>query len=160
MDNKNKNRILVIDDDKEVADLIIVYLLKQGYRVVAAHTAKEGIEKFGDGDFDLVILDLNLPDANGIEVLDYIKQKVRETVVLIITGHGTSEASISSVKAGAYDFIQKPIDLQSLEVIISRALEKQGLTKQVGAFKGLLVAMILSVPIWLFVGYILSRLLS
>ncbi len=152
-------RILVIDDDQQLADMLVEFLVKQGYQAFAAYNGREGMVQFEQGDFQLVILDLKLPDMDGLEVLESIKAVDSRAVVLIITGYGTIESSVTAVKKGAYDFIPKPINLESLEQIISRALEKHTLFKQLGIFRGLTLALIISVPVWLILGIILAKIL-
>ncbi len=152
-------RILVIDDDQHLADMLLEFLVKQGYQAFAAYNGREGLVQFEQGDFQLVILDLKLPDMDGMEVLESIKAIDSRAVVLIITGYGTIESSVAAVKKGAYDFIPKPINLEALELIISRALEKHTLFKQLGIFRGLTLALIISVPVWLILGIILATIL-
>ncbi len=152
-------RILVIDDDQHLADMLLEFLVKQGYQTFAAYNGREGLVQFEQGDFQLVILDLKLPDMDGLEVLASIKALDSRAVVLIITGYGTIESSVTAVKKGAYDFIPKPINLEALELVISRALEKHTLFKQLGIFRGLTLALIISVPVWLILGIILAKIL-
>jgi DNA-binding NtrC family response regulator len=152
-------RILVVDDDQPLADMLVEFLAKLGYQATAAYNGREGLAQFERGYFQLVILDLKLPDMDGMEVLEAIKAEDSRSVVLIITGYGTIESSVTAVKKGAYDFIPKPINLESLELIIHRALEKHTLFKQLGIFRGLTLALIISVPVWLILGIILAKLL-
>jgi DNA-binding NtrC family response regulator len=152
-------RVLVVDDDQQLADMLVEFLVKQGYQATAAYGGREGLTQFEQGDFQLVILDLKLPDMDGLEVLEAVKAVDSRAVVLIITGYGTIESSVTAVKKGAYDFIPKPINLEALELIISRALEKHTLFKQLGIFRGLTLALIISVPVWLILGIILAKIL-
>ncbi len=152
-------QVLVIDDDQPLVDMLVEFLVKLGYQVSAAYGGREGLTQFEQGSFQLVILDLKLPDMDGLEVLEAIKAVDSRAVVLIITGYGTIESSVIAVKKGAYDFIPKPINLEFLELIIRRALEKHTLFKQLGIFRGLTLALIISVPVWLILGIILAKIL-
>lgn len=152
-------RILVVDDDKEVADTLVEYLVKLGYTATAAYGGREGLARFEQGDFQLVMLDLKMPDMDGMEVLPAIKTIDSRAVVLMITGFGTIETAVAAIKAGAYDFIQKPVDMKALEVIVSRALERHTLFRQLGIFRGLALALVVSVPVWLILGIILAKIL-
>jgi len=152
-------RILVVDDDQGIADTMVEFLTKLGYKATAAYGGREGLNRLEQGDFQLVILDLKMPDMDGLEVLQAIKASGSRAVVLMITGYGTVETAVAAIKAGAYDFIEKPVDFKTLEVIVSRALERHTLFRELGVFRGLTVALIISVPVWLILGIILAKLL-
>jgi DNA-binding NtrC family response regulator len=152
-------RILVIDDDQQLANMLVEFLVKLGYQVTAVYGGREGLTQFEQGDFQLVILDLKLPDMDGLEVLEAIKAVDSRAEVLMITGYGTIELSVTSVEKGAYALIPKPINLESLELILNRALEKHTLFKQLGIFRGLTLALIISVPVLLILGIILAKIL-
>lgn len=112
--------------------------------------------KFENGSFQLVITDLNMPDMDGMALLEVVKARDSRAVVVVITGYGTIEFAVEAIKNGAYDFIPKPFKLEDLEVIISRARERHGLLAQLGVFRGLTLALIISIPIWLVLGIILA----
>ena len=155
---KQDVRILVVDDDKEVADGLVESLSNLGYSAAATYTGWEGIERFKNGDFQLVITDLKMPDMDGMELLGAVKYWDRRAVVMVITGYGTIESAVKAIKNGAYDYITKPIKMEELEVIIERALDRYTLSKQLGVFKGLTLALIISVPLWLILGIVLTLL--
>ena len=94
---------------------------------------------------------------------DRVKDRARiaeicRTVVLMIDGQGTIETAVAAIKAGAYDFITKPVDLKTMEVIVNRALERHHLFRKLSIFRGLTLALLISVPIWLILGIILAKL--
>ena len=107
----------------------------------------------------MVIADLKMPDMDGIELMEAVKAIDKKVVVLVITGYGTIDTAVATIKAGAYDFISKPFDLEALEVIINRALERHSLFRRLGMFRGLTLALIVSVPIWLILGIALAYLI-
>jgi DNA-binding NtrC family response regulator len=122
--------ILLVDDEEAFCVAAEKILTKEGYHVTAVHTGLDGVARFEAGGVDLLITDLMLPDIEGIEVLRRAKQLRPEVEVIIITGHGTIEKAIEATRLGAYDFIQKPLDRNSLLHTLSKALEKQRLTTE------------------------------
>ncbi len=149
--------VLVVDDDKQVADILVEWLSRKGYQATAAYGGREGINMFEQGDFKLVITDLVMPKIDGMEVLEAIRSIDKRVTVLMITGFGTIEKAVTAIKKGAYDFISKPVDFKMLEVVISRALERHNLFKQLGFFRGLALALIIFLPIWLILVIVLAE---
>ncbi len=156
--DKQDVRILVVDDDKELADGLVESLSDLGYLAEAAYGGREGLNRFESGAFQLVITDLKMPDMDGMALLDAVKARDTHAVVMVISGYGTIESAVKAIKNGAYDFIPKPIKMDELEVIIDRALERRKLFKQLGVFRGLTLALIISVPVWLILGIVLAML--
>jgi DNA-binding NtrC family response regulator len=154
--DKQDVRILVVDDDRELANGLVEHLSGLGYSAAAAYTGREGLSRFENGDFQLVITDLKMPDMDGMELLEAVKYWDRRAVVMVITGYGTIESAVKAIKNGAYDYITKPIKMEELEVIIERAAVRYALSKQLGVFKGLTLALIISVPVWLVLGIVLA----
>lgn len=155
--NKKEANILVVDDDKELADNFVQYLSKLGYQASPAYGGREGLATFEQGDFQLVITDLKMPDIDGMELLEAVRRLDSRASVVVITGYGTIESAVEAIKKGAYDYIPKPFKMEELEVIVSRALERHTLLRQLGVFRGLTLALIISVPFWLILGIILAR---
>ena len=149
--------ILVVDDDHDLADTLVEYLIKLGYQASPAYGGREGLDKFQQGDFQLVITDLMMPEMNGMELLEAVKALDNRVMVMVITGYGTIESAVEAIKGGAYDFIPKPFKMEELEIVINRALERHSLFGRLGVFRGLTLALIISVPFWLILGIILSR---
>ena len=104
-------RILVIDDEKAIRWSLGEALKNQGYDVVDAENGKKGISLFKQEPADLVILDLKLPDTNGIEVLKQIREEDDEVPVIMMTAYGEVETAVEAIKSGAYDFLLKPFQL-------------------------------------------------
>jgi len=150
--------ILVVDDDKVLADNLVEYLSKFGYSATAAYGGKEGLRRFEKGDFQLVITDLKMPEMDVIELLDAVMELDGRVMVMVITGYGTIECAVAAIKKGAYDYIPKPFNMEELEVIVSRALDRHTLFRQLGVFRGLTLALIISVPFWLILGIVLALL--
>lgn len=154
--DKKEAKILVVDDDSHLADNLVEYLGKLGYQAVAAYGGRDAIEKFGKDNFHLVITDLMMPETGGIEVLKAVKEIDTQVIVLVITGYGTIQSAVAAIKEGAYDFIPKPFKMNELEVIVTRALERHSLFKQLGVFKGLSIGLMVSVPFWMILGIVLA----
>ena len=93
---------------------------------------------------------------DGIELLDAVKKLDSRVMVMVITGYSTIESAVMAIKKGAYDFIPKPFQIDELEVIVNRALERHTLLRQLGIFRGLTLALIISVPFWLILGIMLA----
>jgi DNA-binding NtrC family response regulator len=151
-----KTRILVVDDDEQLTDVLVEYLERLGYQAEAAYNGAEGLKNFQAGAFQMAIVDLKLPDMDGMDLMGAIKSIDKQIVVLVITGYGTIDAAVNAIKAGAYDFIAKPFDFKALELIINRALERHTLFRRLGVFRGLTLALIVSVPVWLILGIVMA----
>jgi len=158
--SKKEARILVVDDDKALADNLVEYLSRLGYQASPAYGGREALTKFEQGDFQLVITDLKMPEMDGMELLDAVTGVDSRVVVMVITGYGSIESAVEAIKKGAYDFIPKPFKMDELEVIVKRALERHTLFRQLGIFRGLTLALIISVPFWLILGIVLALVLK
>lgn len=118
-------QILIVDDDKAQRSLLAGYLKKKDYTVTTAASGREAIEKNRNTGFDLVILDLKMPDIDGIETMAKMKEIDPATYFIILTGYGTIESAVEAMKIGAYDYLGKPINLDELELLIERIREEQ-----------------------------------
>ncbi len=119
--------ILVIDDDKAMRDACFQILSRQGYRVELAASAKQGLSLLERLSFDTILLDLVMPDMDGLEALKKIRALDPEVEVIIITGYGTIQSAVESIKAGAFHFLSKPFVPDDLRNLVSRALGKRRL---------------------------------
>lgn len=127
----SKPKILIIEDDPDGRRSVCEAIEEGGVDVTAAATGKEGVQLFQEGDYDSVISDLVLPDIDGIEVLSRIRKLDSQMPVLIMTAYGSISSSVKALKAGAYDYITKPLDLDELQSKITRAVETRRLRKEV-----------------------------
>jgi DNA-binding NtrC family response regulator len=155
-EKETQRKILLVDDDPSSIDLISEILQKTGLEVVVAKDGEDALNKFSVNSFELILTDLMMPKMDGLALLKEIKKKEKDAVVLIITGFGTIESAVSAIKAGAYDYISKPIKVDELELVINRALEKRRLINQLHSLKGIFIAALISIPIWLLIGVILG----
>jgi DNA-binding NtrC family response regulator len=114
---------IVIDNDKDISDNLAHYLTKSGYSVTNTYTGKEGLALIDKQHPRIALMDLKLPDINGIELLKSIKAASPETIIILISGYATIDATAEAIKYGAYDFIAKPFNFDELELILCLAIE-------------------------------------
>src|ERR1051326_2141689 len=124
------HRVLIIDDERPVLMTLEALLKRHGYQVETAPTAAQGIKVLKSKSPTLVLLDLQLPDADGLEMLDRIKTELPEVQVIILTAHDSLHNAIESIKRGAYHFISKPYAPEELLSLVEKALEKQSLLRE------------------------------
>ena len=128
-------KILVIDDEKLLRWSLEQNLSKEGYNVITAEKGLEGLELFSAELPDVILLDIHLPDISGIQVLERIKKENRNTVVIMITAFGDVQTAVQTIKFGAYDFVEKPFNMDKLKILISKALETVTLRNEVSQFR-------------------------
>jgi len=126
---REKN-ILVIDDDKIILDSLCEFLSLEGFQTSGTETLKGAMAKLEEENYSLVIIDVNLPDGDGLELLDTIKKNHPQTVGIVITGYGTIESAVSAIKRGAYDYLTKPIIDDELRLVVERAIKQQSLMSE------------------------------
>jgi len=124
-------KILVIDDEAILRDSLEVALRTSGYEVMTERTGEEGLERFRKENPDLVLLDHWLPGINGDEVLRRIKEENPEIPIIIMTAQGSIELAVNSMKMGAFDFLVKPFELDQVEDLIKKGLDRVRLKKEV-----------------------------
>ena len=124
-------KILVIDDEPILRNSLEMALKASDYEVITAQSGEEGLDIFQKENPDLILLDHWLPGMNGDEVLRRIRGNDAEVPVIIMTAQGSIELAVNSMKMGAFDFLVKPFDLEQLEILVSRALDRVRLKKEV-----------------------------
>ena len=125
---ENKGSILVIDDETGIRQGCCRALQPLGFTVDTADSFQEGLQKIQTGLFDLILLDVMLPDGSGVDLLGAIQQRDSETIPIIITGYATVELAVDSIKRGAYNFISKPFTADMLLLTVNQGLEKKRLS--------------------------------
>jgi two-component system NtrC family response regulator len=128
-------RILLVEDDESWRDLTRAQLIKSGYETTVAPNASSALRLIEKNYYDITICDLNLPDGSGMAILEKIRSESPETIVLMMTGYGTIESAVQAMKAGAYDYLTKPIYPYALNAVITRALEHRRLTDEVAVLR-------------------------
>jgi two-component system nitrogen regulation response regulator NtrX len=119
------NHVLIVDDEAEIRESLESILREEDYLVTTAATAAEALELLRDAAYDVVLLDIWLPDRDGLDALTEIRQMERANVpeVIIISGHGTIEAAVRATKLGAYDFLEKPLSLDRTLIVLKNAMK-------------------------------------
>jgi two-component system NtrC family response regulator len=125
------NLILVVDDDASLRRVLKMQLEEAGYQVALAATGEEALGALNQRRPDLVITDLRMPGTGGMDLLRHIREQHPDTTVIIITAFGTVETAVEAMKAGAYDYVTKPIDYTALALVVHRAMERQSLMEEV-----------------------------
>ena len=123
--------ILVVDDEKFITLSLKQHLEKEGYEVFTAESGEDGLEVFRTEIPDIILLDINLPGISGLETLEAIRKIDKGVIVVIITAHGDIETAVSTIKLGAYDFVEKPFDINRISLLIKKALETITLKREV-----------------------------
>jgi DNA-binding NtrC family response regulator len=134
-------KLMVVDDEAAIRSLLGSLLVKVGYEVTEVPDALALREAFSGTQPDLILLDLKLPDADGLDLLPQIKKNWPQTEVIILTGHATIDAAVMATKLGAYDFQRKPFDHKSFLLSVERALEHKQLTEQTSSLRQALSTM-------------------
>ncbi|MGM0612664.1 MAG: sigma-54-dependent transcriptional regulator [Bacteroidota bacterium] len=124
-----KKKILVIDDEKSIRNSLREILENENYKVTEAIDGPEGIDQVRHYSFDAILLDIKMPQMDGIEVLERMNI-LTDAPVVMISGHGNIETAVDAIKKGAYDFIEKPLDLNRLLITIRNALDKSNLVNE------------------------------
>jgi two-component system NtrC family response regulator/two-component system response regulator HydG len=125
-----KGRLIVIDDEVNAAAALETLLREDGYEVSRAHDAKSGLALLETTEADVVLTDLRMPGMDGLELLARIKEIRPETMVILMTAFGTVKTAVRAMKMGAEDYLGKPIDVEELEVILQKVLEKKRLLEE------------------------------
>ncbi|HVQ74241.1 MAG TPA: sigma-54 dependent transcriptional regulator [Candidatus Binatia bacterium] len=123
--------ILVVDDDPDIREIIADRLESLGYRVVGVSTGGQALARLESREAALVLLDLQLPDMSGLDVLRALRQRGDDATVVMITAYGTIERAVQAMRDGAYDFIPKPFTPDQVTLTVRRALEREGLRREV-----------------------------
>ena len=127
--------ILVVDDEESILQSLDGILADEGFEVIAAQSGVKALEKIEEEMPDLVLLDIWMPDLDGIETLVKIKETHSHLQVVMMSGHGTIETAVRATKLGAYDFIEKPLSLEKVLLCINNALNHYRLEEEINFLK-------------------------
>ena len=128
-------KILVIDDEKSIRNTLQDILETEEHEVITAEDGAGGLELFADGKFEVVLCDIKMQEMDGIEVLEKIMDQPGDIPVIMISGHGDIEIAVDAIKKGAFDFLEKPLDLNRLLITIRNALERSDLITETKVLK-------------------------
>lgn len=116
-------RVLIVDDEPDLCELAEITLSRMGLDTRSAHDLNTAHKLLASLEFDLCITDMQLPDGDGITLVEHIQQNYAQTPVAVITAYGNMESAIRALKAGAFDFVAKPVDLQVLRNLVTSAIK-------------------------------------
>lgn len=128
-------KILVIDDERSIRNTLKEVLEYENHQVEVAADGLEGLEAFKKGGFDVVLCDIKMPNMDGMEVLEKLFEISSDTPVVMISGHGNIDTAVEAIKKGAFDFIEKPLDLNRLLITIRNSLDKSTLITETKVLK-------------------------
>ncbi len=131
------SHVLVVDDESEIRESLSEILREEGYTVTSSATASEALVLLHDARYDVLLLDIWLPDRDGLEVLSEIRSLASESMpeVIIISGHGTIETAVRATKLGAFDFLEKPLSIDRTLILLKNAIEARRLRSENQEFK-------------------------
>ena len=130
-----RETILLVDDEPHVLELLSVTLEDEEYRILQADNGKKALAIIEQEEPQVVLLDIRMPDMDGLEVLHQIKESNQTSSVIMMSAHGAMKTVLQAMKRGAYDYLTKPVDLEKVKVLIRRALEAQKLTQEITSLR-------------------------
>ncbi len=128
-------KILLVDDDPNVLEALSVVLEDEGYRILVASNGKEALVQVKKEKPEVVLLDIRMPDMDGVQVLRQIKEASKATSVIMMTAYPAMETVVEAVRLGAYDYLTKPLDLKRVKIVVRRAMEVQELVQEVRSLR-------------------------
>ena len=130
MNKAPEARILIIDDEEPIREILSQIISNAGYQVQAVSDGVQGLKAVAEGDFDVALLDMHLPDISGLELIPRLREVSPEISLTIITGHATVESAVKAIKLGAYDYLEKPLHTEEVLLSIRQAVERNALLDQ------------------------------
>jgi two-component system response regulator AtoC len=131
-----KTKVLIIDDDQSMLELAEYHLRAKGYDTVRAETGQEGLKLVESAHFDVILTDLQLPDIGGIEVVKRLKEISPDSEIIMISGHGSVAKAVEATKAGAFYFVEKPVEFEELMILIEKAVERGQQAEEIRQLRG------------------------
>lgn len=128
-------RILIVDDERSIRRSLKEILEFENFEVEEAEDGKEGLQKATSSHFDIIFSDIKMPKMDGMELLEQLQKEKVESPIIMISGHGTIETAVEAIKKGAFDFIEKPLDLNRILVTIRNAKDKHALVEETKVLK-------------------------
>jgi len=126
----SKGTILVVDDDSKIREFLSDLLVEEGYDVTVAENGEEAIGLLKFQDFNVVLTDLKMPKVDGLKVIKSVQRQSFQGVGIVMTGYGSIKSAVDAMKAGAYDYVSKPFQVDEIKIVIERAMEHQRLEKE------------------------------
>ncbi len=129
------SKILIVDDERSIRNTLKDILSYENYQVSLAENGMEAIKMVNDNEFDVILCDIKMPEMDGIEVLEKLQEIAFDVPVIMISGHGNIDTAVEAIKKGAFDFIEKPLDLNRILITIKNALDKAVLLTETKVLK-------------------------
>src|SRR3989442_12877064 len=129
-------RIVICENDEDLAFVLREPLIRKEYEFEIAPAGRVVLDRLGGGTYDLILLDVKLPDMDGLEALPRCRELAAETPIIVMTAHGTRQLAIDAINRRAYDFFSKPLKMAEFQVVVARALDRRRLQQQVKALRG------------------------
>ncbi len=126
-----KSTILIVDDTQLIAESLKKALSREGYDILTAATGREALQSYEENGPDLILLDVKLPDIDGIQVLQKIRQVDAKTPIIVMTAYSGIKGAVEAMKSGAYDYVAKPFDIDELKIIVARCLASRKVEAEV-----------------------------
>ncbi len=129
-------RILVVDDEPHVCESLRVLLKRQGYNILTATSGRRALELLDGNRFDLLLLDMVIPDINGSQIMDYVNRHNLDVAIIVITGNASIESAVTALRKGAFDYLKKPFEYEELQKRVSNAVEQRRLSHEKTVING------------------------
>ena len=126
----NRGNLLVVDDDRDILEAIADYLRSFGHRTETASSCREALDRMKEYRFDVVVSDVNLPDEDGFQILEWAVKNAPDTSVILLTGYGTIESAVEAIRVGAFDYLTKPVIDEELHLTIQKALGQRKIIEE------------------------------
>ena len=130
------NKALVIDDDRATLELLKFQLESEGFQTTVADCGEKGLNFIRENEYDIILTDLNLPDISGFEMVRQSKEIAPDTEIIMVTGFGSTEKAIEATKAGAFYYVEKPVEFEELLVLIEKAVERKQQKREIKELRG------------------------
>jgi DNA-binding NtrC family response regulator len=154
---KKKNKALVVDDDPSVLAVLGGYMKAFDFEVETTENPRTALELCRRNRYDIIMSDLVMPQMNGLEFLQEVRQADSEAAFIMITGYPSIESAVEAIRRGAHDYITKPFRIEEVKLKIDRALLEKNLKTRLRHLQGITWALIISIPLWLVLGIVLAR---
>jgi len=154
---KKKNKALVVDDDPSVLAVLGGYMKAFDFDVETTENPRTALELCRLNRYDIIMSDLVMPQMNGLEFLQEVRQADSDAAFIMITGYPSIESAVEAIRRGAHDYITKPFRIEEVKVKIDRALLEKNLKTRLRHLQGITWALIISIPLWLVLGIVLAR---
>ena len=154
---KKKHKALVVDDDPSVLAVLGGYMKAFDFEVETTENPRTALELCRRNRYDIIMSDLVMPQMNGLEFLQEVRQADSDAAFIMITGYPSIESAVEAIRRGAHDYITKPFRIEEVKVKIDRALLEKNLKTRLRHLQGITWALIISIPLWLVLGIVLAR---